>query len=974
MKKYLLIIISLLFTTMLMYNCTPKLEKSTVARVPKKAKAEILETPERTAAMNENNIEKQILSQKLPVDPAFRIGELENGMKYYIRKNKKPENRVELRLAVNAGSILEDDDQKGLAHFIEHMQFNGTEHFSKNSLIDYLEKTGTRFGADLNAYTSFDQTVYMLQLRSDEPGQLDTGLLVMFDWAGRATLDPEEIDKERGVVISEWRTRLSPEQRMMKKYLPVILKGSRYAERLPIGDPEIIKNAPYSTIRRFYKDWYRPDLMALVIVGDVDVDAMEKKVKEMFAVNKNPNPERPRAKYSIPPQPGTDIVIVTDKEAPFTNVQIMNKLPEKKILTYKDLMFDIEADLYNMMLNARLEEIKNRPDPPFTYAYTGYGGYLGDLDAYTSWAMVPEDKITDAVKTFAEENERVLRYGFTPSEFKRQKINLMKRAEKNKNEKDKTPSARHAIKAVYHYLSQSPMLSADQYYNFLKLHLKEIKLSDINKLAKNWIKDDNRVVLIKAPEKESIKLPTEQEVLNILANVKTADIKPYVDNEVKEPLFDKELPLAPIIKTENFDKYGVKKIVLGNGATVYLKKTDFKNDEVLFSAFSRGGTSLYEDKDFKNAHFAADAVEEMGLKDLDNTQLEKLLTGKNVSVSPYIYSLSEGMRGQTSVNDLETMFQLINLYFTQPRKDEKGFNSFKARNIGLYTNLLKNPQYYFYNLTNKLSHKPNPRIMGIPTAEDFEGLDMDRMYDIYKERFADAGDFIFIFVGNFDEDKILPLIQKYIGNLPSANKKEKWIDRHIEFKDGVVKETVHYGKAPKTFVSIKFHGDFDYNKDNEFVFKSMVKALDIRLREKLREDMGGVYGVRVYGTAKNEPREEYVISISFNSDPARTEELVKAVYDEIQKLATEGPDEELMQKIKEIPKQQRIKNLKENRYWLNKLNEITQDNLSMDEISLERLEQRINKLTAEDIKNAAKKYLNSNSVIEIKMYPEEDNK
>lgn len=950
--------------------CTPKLANDNKKKTISEVSSSVLIKADKTKADVPDESSKRLLNEKIPFDPSVRTGILDNGMAYFIKKNSKPENRVELRLALKAGSIVEDEDQKGLAHFIEHMEFNGSEHFTSNGLINYLEKVGTKFGPDLNAYTSFDETVYMLQVRSDVENQLDTGLLVLYDWAGKASLDSKEIDKERGVVISEWRTRLSPGQRMSQKYFPILYKGSRYAERLPIGDPEIVKNAKYETVRRFYKDWYRPDLMAVIIVGDVDVDKIEKKVKTMFSNFSNPQNEREREKYTVPAHKGTAVAIVTDKEAPFTNVRIVNKLPHIPVNTKKDLLEDMKRDLFNMMLNARLDEIKNTANPPFTFAYTGYNPNIGDIDSYSSWAMVPEGRALDALKTFAEENERVLRYGFTYTELKREKKNLLKEAERDLKERDKTESRRYASKAVYHFLKNYPMMNEDQYYNFVNLNLDKINLASVNSLAKNWIKDDNRVIIITAPDKDGVKIPTKAEVLDVLQKVKNTKIDAYKDNATSKPLFSKKLPPAPIKSESINDEYGITKLVLENGIEVYYKKTDFKNNETKFSAYSPGGTSVYSDTDYPNARFASRAVEEMGISEFDNNQLTKLLTGKDVSVSPYIYELYEGFRGSSTNEDLETMFQLINLYFTQPRNDKTAFESFVNRNKGLYGNLLKQPDYYFYYLTNKIKYGDQVRAGGIPTAEDFDKLDRNKVFQIYNERFADAGDFKFFFVGSFDENKLKALIQKYLGNLKSTGKKENWIDRNKRMKEGFITKKEYKGEAPKTFVDLTYHGDFNYNKDNEYILKSLSKILSIKLRESLREDKGGVYGVRVGGYANNEPIEKYVIHISFNSEPDKTEELIQAVYAVIDTLQTFGPDDEVMTKVTETQKQSRIKNLKENRYWLSKMKEIIQDDLDYSEISLHSLEKRINKLTKDDIKAAANKYLTKDNFFEISMYPD----
>ncbi len=964
-----------IYLLFMVFSCTPKTEKViTDAKAPKSTSIANPNAQKHQVYQEEGYSKSKYLSKRIPMDPDFRTGELPNGMKYYIKKNTKPENRAELRLALKAGAVQEDEDQLGLAHFIEHMQFNGTEHFTKNELVNYLEKVGTKFGPDLNAYTSFDETVYMLQVRTDVPEQLDTGMLVLYDWAGKATLEEEEIDKERGVVISEWRTDLSPNQRMQQVYFPIMYKGSRYAKRLPIGDPEIVKNASYDVIRRFYKDWYRPDLMAVIVIGDVDVDKMETKIFKMFSKIGNPNNPRPREKYNVPPQKGTAVSIVTDKEAPFSNVWIVNKLPHIPIKTKKDYLETIKRRLFNMMLNSRLKEIQNGANPTFTFGYTRYSKNIGDIDAYSSWAIVPEGKELDALKTFTEENERVLRYGFTQTELDREKKNMLTSAEKRKKEKGKTESRRFASKAVYHFLENSPMLSADQYYNFLTNNLDDINLQSVNSLAKNWIKEDNRVVVITGQQKESVVMPTEQQVLGVLNNTKTGKLDAYVDKTVDKPLFSKNLPLAEVVKSENFDKYGIKKMVLKNGLEVYYKKTDFKNDEILFSAYSPGGSWLYDDNDYLDADYCSWVVEDMGISEFDNVQLNKLLTGKQVSVNPYVANLYDYFRGESTVKDLETMFQLINLYFTAPRKDAELFESFKIRQKGLYKNLLSEPRNYFRNLVSKIKYNNHLRASSMPQEEDFDKLNLDRLFEIYKERFGNASDFKFFFVGNFDENKLKTYIQKYLGNLPGNGNTEEWVDRNLNMVEGKVDKTIYHGIAPKTYVDRTYHGDFDWSPENEFLLNSLVKVMSIKLRESLREDKGGVYGVGVYGYGSKEPKQEYKLSFSFNSNPENAQDLIKAADEVINKLKTEGPDEEVMTKIKETKKQSRIKDLKENEYWLDQMNSIVKSGLDFSELTLDVLQARLDKLTAEDIKKAANKYLDESSVIEVKMYPENSKK
>lgn len=959
------------FLAFLVISCSPKISKDKVSETIQENKNIAVEKPKERSEIDPGvAFENSILNTPLPLDQSIRMGVLKNGMKYFIKKNAKPENRVELRLAVNAGSIDEDDDQKGLAHFIEHMQFNGTEHFKKNELVNYLERVGTKFGADLNAFTSFDKTVYRLQVRSDIPNQLDTGLLVIYDWAGHATMDPTEIDKERGVVIAEWRSRLSPQQRISEQTLPVVYKDSKYKDRLPIGDPDIIRNASYETIKRFYNMWYRPDLMAVVVVGDIDEDSMEKQIREMFSPIKNPENKKEPANYKIPYHNESIIKIVTDKEAPSTSVQIINKLPKQQIKTKSDLLEDVKKDLFNMMINARLDELRTTANPPFIRGFSGYSSDLGDIDVYRSSASVAEGKILEGLKALLVENERVLRFGYTQSELERQKTNMIRNAEKQMKEIDKTESAVYCSRAVNYFLDNDPMMSSDQIYNFLNLHKSKINIGSINDYAKQWIKADNRVILLTAPEKVEVKIPKEEEVKEIFNSISSIPIEKYVDKTIDKPLFSKSLTTKRIVDEQSFEKYGIKKMTLENGIEVYYKKTDFKNDEILFSSYSKGGTSLYNDNEYINANVASGVVSEMGISEFDNIQLKKLLTGKSVSVHFGIGSLEQYSSGRSSVQDLETMFQLINLGFTEPRKDNTAFTSYINRSKGMYANLLKNPDNYFSDTLTKIKYNNNPRVGGIPKTEDFDKLNLDEIYRIYKERFANAGNFKFFFVGNFEESKLKDLCAKYLGNLPTENQNENWIDRNTELIKGKVEKNIYMGAAPKAYIDITYHGDFVWNPDNSYTIRSLIDVLRIKLRETMREDMGGVYGVRVGGGGYNEPKEKYSLNISFNCDPQRAEDLIKAANTVITKLKNEGPDSDVLLKIKESQKQERVKALQENDYWLDMIESIIQDKLDFSELTIESLGNKINKLSGDDIKNAAKKYFNESEKIQVVMYPE----
>ena len=837
-------------------------------------------------------------AQNLPVDQRVRMGKLSNGMAYYIQANEKPENRAELRLAVKAGSINEDDDQQGLAHFVEHMAFNGTEHFAKSELIDFLQSVGTRFGADLNAYTSFDETVYMLQVRTDSMELFDKGLLIMEDWAQAVSFEDEEIDKERGVVISELRSGLGPNQRMRNEYLPVIFYGSKYANRLPIGTREILQNAPYDALKRFYRDWYRPDLMAVMAVGDFDPDEIEKEIVSRF--EKIPAVKKPRTRetYGFPDHEKTLVSIAKDKEAAFTSAQLYFKHKHQPVLTKEDYRKEIVQDLYNQMFNNRLNELVQSADPPFINGYSGYGQQVGSLDAYVSFVSTGEGQVLSGLKSALLENLRVLKHGFTASELDRAKVEQLSQVETFAKEEGKFNSSRIVGKYLQHFLEKSPIPSPTQQFQLYKQLLPTIALDEINQLAQQWITDENRVVIITGPDKEDVPLPTEKEVLALIEEVENSTIDPYEDKVTDEPLLSAKLSPATLTNSKEIADLGITEWTLSNGIKVVLKPTDFQNDEILLAAFSPGGSSLYPIEDYQSASFASFVVNGSGVGSFDNIALQKKLTGKQVGVFPSIGELEETLRGSSTIADLETMFQLTYLYFTAPRKDENVFNSLITRQKQVLKNIFVDPNYYFSDKAARIKYKDDPR-QRIPTPEELDQVSLERIYEIYQDRFADASDFTFVFVGNFSPDEIKPHVLKYLGNLPSTNRKENWKNPGIRLAKGKVVERFEYGKAPKAQVEITFHGDFDWdNREDRFHFSSLADVLRNRMRESMREEKSGVYGVQIGANVSKFPKEGYSIRISFNAEPDQVDELIQTAMQDIKNVKENGALEEDLQKGK----------------------------------------------------------------------------
>lgn len=934
-------------------------------------KLETLSNTNNTSTTDVVDEGKSGMDAKLPFDKNVRTGVLDNGMRYYIRKNAKPEERVELRLAIDAGSMQEEDDQRGLAHFVEHMCFNGTENFEKNALINFLEKTGVRFGADLNAYTSFDETVYMLQLPTDKEGLVDKGLLVMQDWASAVTFAGDEIDKERGVIKSEWRTRLGAGERMRQAYWPKLFYESRYADRLPIGTTEVIANAPYERLRTFYKDWYRPDLMALVVIGDIDVEEIEKKVKTQFATLKNPANPPEKKLYEVPDHKETFVAVATDKEATSVNLQVIHKHDPIKITTLDDYRTQLTHQLYNQMVNDRYDELGEKPDAPFLYAFSGYGNYVRAKDAYFIQGAAKEDNIEEAIRVILTEQKRVLEHGFTDTELERAKLSLQKSFERANKERDKTTSARFASECVAHFLQDAPMFGIEKEVQLVKDFLPSIKLAEINKLAKQWITKENRAVILTAPAKDGLKIPTEENLRKILEEMENVEVEAYKDKFLDLPLIAQAPKAGKVEKTNKITEkeVDITEWTLSNGVKVILKPTDFQNDQVYLSAFSPGGHSIYEDKDFLTAANADEIIRRAGVGEFDRIALDKKLTGKTVSVSPYISEMYEGFQGNASTEDFETMMKLVHLYATKPRKDKESFEAMQNELMEQMKNALSSPQQYFFNEFRKVTSNNALRRRGIWTDEEIKSISLDRAHEIYKDRFADFSDFTFVMVGNFDPATIKPQVEQYLGSLPATNRKENWKDVAPKAPKGQ-KVDLKKGLAPQSNVILFFQQDEEWSREKAFELDAAVKVLSIQVRENLREDKGGVYSPVVQGGFGRDPHGTSQVLVFFQCAPEDVDKLVKAVKEEIQILQKEGPSEENVVKFKETRRRAMETSMKKNNFWLRLISDSYQHNESPLEVY--KTEKMIESLKAEDIKKAANNFIDLENGVIMTIKPEKE--
>lgn len=903
----------------------------------------------------------------LPLDPAVRTGKLPNGFTYYIRHNEEPKNRVTLYLANKVGSILETEDQRGLAHFMEHMSFNGTKHFPKNELVDYLQKSGVRFGADLNAYTSFDETVYQLPLPSDNPELLQGGLQIMRDWAQDATLNPVEINKERGVVLEEKRLGKGASERMRQVYFPVLLNHSRYAERLPIGIDTVLNNFQPATIKSFYQDWYRPNLQALIVVGDINVDEIEKRIKAKFGDLKNPAEEKTRIAYTVPLTGKNHFISVTDKENKATSAEILIKFPEQQVKTAVDYRNLIIRSLFNDMLNDRYQEVTRQADPPYISGGAGISNFLNSLDYYSASVTAKPGELEKGLKAVWRETVRVRKFGFTESELERAKKNYLNILEFSLKEKDKTPSSRYVNEYLQYFLKGTAAPGITEEYRLTQNDLPTISVKDVNAICKEYIKAVDRDILITAPESEKAKLPNQTTVESWLAQVEAETLQPYKDEISKLPLLSHEPVAGKIIKEETDDVLHTTTLTLSNGVKVLLKPTDFQNNQVLISGFAPGGSSLYSDADFQSARYAAAATSVSGLGNYNASELRKYLTDKQAGVGVTISEGYQSLGGGSATKDTETMLQLLYADFTEPRLDKAAFSGFISRNKAFLTNLANDPNTVFADTVNTVLNQGSIR-RATPTLTSLEQINPDRAFEIYKERFTDASNFTFVCVGSFKIEEIKPLLEKYLGGLPSTHKGENYRDLDIHPPVGKVEKTVYKGTEPKARVNLIFSGTFDYSAAEQVQLDALKEVLHIRLIERLREDESGVYSPGVGEDVSKYPQSRYSFTISFGCGPQNVEKLIASALDEVAKLKTSGPPQVNIDKYKAEDRRTWETSLKSNNWWLDYLVTSLQNHDDLHE--LKAYDSNLDKVTPASLKAIANKYLSGKNYIRLVLLPD----
>lgn len=907
----------------------------------------------------------------IPVSDKVKIGTLDNGLKYYLRQNAKPENKVELRLVVNAGSILEDERQLGLAHFLEHMAFNGTKSFAKNDIVSFLQSIGVEFGADLNAYTSFDETVYILPIPLQNPDNLDKGFQVLKEMGYDMLLDPEEIDKERGVVLEELRLSLSAERRILEKTLADELYGSKYVERLPIGTKEVLENFTYDDLKRFYKTWYRPDLMAVVAVGDVDVAILEEKVISFFG--DIPAAENPidRPVFNVPNHEDTKIAIATDKEAQQTVVQVLYKdrtdaKPETTYMDYRDNIID---NLFSTMISNRLSELANSENPPFLYGVSQYRRtYARTKNAYRSIAVTTPEKASHSLNALLIENERVRQFGFLASELSRAKQDMLTMYEKSYNERDKKNSSQVLGEYVRNFLEQEPIPGIEWEYQFVQAVLPSISIEEVNSRVERFLHKDNMVVVLRGPENEATANITDDNLAAVVASVDNQTIEAYAEEAIQENLIENLPKGSSIASKSHMEDIDTHHMVLSNGIQVYYKQTDFQNDNVLVSAYSPGGTSMYALDSFLVSELATPYLAQAGYGGLSVSDMEKFMSGKSASFKSTVGSYEEGGSGSATNKDLETLFELIYVHFTSLNKNEVVFNALLSNLKAYYPSLLSNPQTFFQVAVSDKQNEGNERYTGFPSAEDFDAVNYDLAHSLRGSRFADANDFTFFFVGNFDAENLELLAQKYLGALPVLDSEEAYQTPDFRMADAYERFEVKKGKDPKSYVNFTWREEMPYDGKTEMHIDVLGELLSIKLIEKLREDESGVYGVGASGSMQQIPYGNLSFRIAFPCGPENVESLIKFTLEQIDDIKSGKVLEEDVNKIKESYLVNYREDLKKDSFWLSYLANTFKHKKEWSRIL--NYEEKVANITIDDLVRTANTFLDDKYFLAI-LNPEE---
>lgn len=909
------------------------------------------------------------LDDVVPVGPQVQKGQLANGLTYYIQKNTRPEKRLELRLVVKAGSVLEDDDQRGMAHLVEHMAFNGSTNFKKSELISYLQSIGLKFGADLNAYTSFNETVYILPLPTDKREAVEKGFLVLADWAGGLSLNAANIDAERGIVLEELRLGKGVQDRINKVLLPKIFGGSKYADRLPIGTEESIKGASYAAIKRFYKDWYRPDLMAVVVVGDIEPQAARALIEANFAQLKNPENERPRTYPVLPVRAESEAVVVTDKEATNNSLQLLYPVKQDKtVLTLADTRQKLLQELFDQALGQRIEELTEQASPPFVGGASGLTPLMPGYRLFNSSAVLGRLGAQPAIDALVQENERARQFGFSADELERSKKNLLRNLEQGFAEREKTNSAQYAAEYIRNFLVQESIPGIANELAYAQALLPTISTADLNAFAQSAIPEQAaKLVIYTGTDKPEANTPASAQLLSAVQAAEKMKVTATADKPVAASLMVKLPKAGSIVSQRRDEALDVTELTLSNGVKVLLKQTDFRNDEIQMAAARLGGQSLASDADKFNAAYASAAVGAMGVGNFTPLALQKMLAGKVANVGAGTTELSDGLYGASSNADLETFFQLLHLKFGTVRRDDDLFKSFVSRAEDTAKNALAQPDAVYNDALKKALYANHPRVLLTPRPEDFAQLSLARIQALYEQRFTSAKGFTFVFVGSFNPDVIKPLLATYVASLPTPDVPNQFVDLGIRPVTGVVKQQVLAGSEAKAKVSLVFAGPATYSEEEQLRVRALAEVINLKIIDVLREKLTLIYGGGMGGGLRRQPYASYNLALSLPCGPENIDKVLAAAWGEIKKIQDVGPDATDLDKVKQNWLIAHRKSLRENGFWVNRLNNAAL--MEEDPAKLLNYEKDVAALTSADVQAVAKRYLRQDNYVQMTLKP-----
>ena len=909
-------------------------------------------------------------------DTQVKIGKLENGLTYYIRKNNKPEKNAELRLVIKAGSMQEDDDQQGLAHLQEHLAFNGTKNFKRNDIISYLQSIGVEYGNDLNAYTSFDETVYQLPIPLDKPGNLEKGLQIMEDWAHQISNLDEAINSERNIVLEESREGRGADDRMFKQIYPRLFAGSRYASRLPIGQDSLVKNAPTEALRRFYKDWYRPNLMGVFIVGDIDPLAAEALVKKHFSALQNPLQPRAKVPGTIPPYASPEALVVTDKEATtFTTMLVWSAQPATESVTVNDYKNDLVRSMFLALVNQRLRELTQKENPPYLGASIDYSFAVNGFRQFSCNVFSGTADINTAITAALQVLEQARRFGFTSAEVGRAKQNLLANYDRGFKERNKTESVDYIEEYVRNFLTTEPIPGIATEYAIAQAMVPQITLAEVNAVSNQLPKDGKLFIALTGPkDNKEVAIPSPESLLaSALAVEKVQTLSAYAETSVSEKLMENAPKSGKVVKETLNPNMGTKTWILSNGIAVTIKKTSFKNDQILLAARRPGGLSNYGPADNMNARYASAIVNSMGTATFTPLDLQKVLTGKIANASAVIGSTTDGFSGSSSTADVETMLQLLYLRATVPRTDSSLFRSFIQKSKAQMSFAMADPQNVFIDTLIKTIYNNHPLTpISYPSPAQFDSISLSRCLQIYNERVGDVTGMHFFIVGAFDEKKLKPLIETYIGSLPAAGIKTTFKDRGLRPADGIKKLLVEKGETDKALVLMMQTGVCIYSEDLDLKAQIIGELLTMKIDEVLREKIQGIYSGSASLSVSKLPYQNFQLFVQLPCNPDKADTLIAAFNAEIQQLKTRGPKASDLQKIKKQWLESNKISFKENGSWLGQLVESSFPGASEDRFL--HFEKYLNAVTAQQIQQTAKQLLSGKNSVTAILKPTPNNK